>query len=296
MSESAKEDEIVEQTVDTNVPTKPSFPTNYTRPKVWEPQVQEGIFGAMNLPTAGARFPKTLPRGNHEIQLYSLGTPNGIKVTWLLEELNDLLGVEYDAYKIDILELEQFGSDFVSMNPNSKIPVMIDTSFDPPIRVFESGNILLYLAEKYDAFLPKDIRKRTETLNWLFWNMGSAPYIGGGFGHFFKYAPVEIKYCIDRYAMETKRLLHVLDQQLEGKDYVIDNELTIADFAIWPWIRCISVGYQADEFLQMETYSNIQRWSASLEQRPAARRGVRVNSWVENAVLERHSRDDFGDE
>ncbi|MGV2389460.1 MAG UNVERIFIED_CONTAM: glutathione-dependent disulfide-bond oxidoreductase [Microcystis novacekii LVE1205-3] len=231
-------------------PPKPTFPSDYVRPKVWAPEEQEGIFGGMNRPTAGARFEKALPRGEHDIQLYSLATPNGVKVTILLEELNDLKGVEYDAYKISIMDLEQFGSEFLALNPNSKIPVMMDKSFDPPLRIFESGNILKYLAEKYDAFIPSDPRKKVETFNWLFWNMGSAPYIGGGFGHFHNYAPVEIKYAIDRYTMETKRLLDVLDKQLEGKEFVIGDEITIADFAIWPWIMCIDKFYKAREFLQ----------------------------------------------
>ena len=274
-------------------PPKPTFPSDYVRPKVWEPEVQDGIFGGMNRPTAGARFEKALPRGEHDVQLYSLGTPNGVKVTILLEELHDLKGVEYDAYKISILDLDQFGSDFVALNPNSKIPVMMDTSFDPPWRVFESGNILKYLAEKYDAFIPSDPRKKVETFNWLFWNMGSAPYIGGGFGHFHNYAPVEIKYAIDRYTMETKRLLDVLDKQLEGKEFVIGDEITIADFAIWPWIMCIDKYYKAREFLQLDSYTNVQRWVTSIGERPAVVRGLRVNGFGDDAVAERHSRADF---
>jgi len=276
-------------------PAKPTFPSDYVRPKVWEFEEQGGAFGGMNRPTAGARFEKTLPRGEHENQLYSLGTPNGIKVTILLEELNDLKGVEYDAHKISMSDLDQFGSDFVALNPNSKIPVMMDTSFDPPLRVFESGHILKYLAEKYDAFIPKDPRQRVETFNWLFWNMGGAPFIGGGFGHFFKYAPVEIQYAIDRYSMETKRQLDVLDKQLEGKKYVVGDEITIADFAIWPWIACIDWGYNASEFLQLDSYKNVQRWMKTIGERPAVQRGSRVNGFGDDAVAERHSRDDFSE-
>ena len=294
MSQSDK-DETNEPVVEEVKSQKPTFPHDYVRPKIWEPEVQEGLFGGMNRPTAGARFDKVLPRGIHDVQLYSLGTPNGVKVTILLEELNDLLGIEYDAYNVSILALEQFGSEFVALNPNSKIPVMMDTSFDPPLRVFESGNILKYLAEKYGAFIPTDPRKKVETFNWLFWNMGSAPYIGGGFGHFFNYAPVEIKYAIDRYAMETKRLVHVLDLQLEGKEFVVGDEITIADFAIWPWIRAIDKAYHANEFLQMDTYTNVQRWLATIAERPAVKRGLRVNGFGDDAVPERHSRDDFGE-
>lgn len=294
MSQNDK-DETEAPVVEEVKPPKPTFPPDYVRPKIWEAEVQEGLFGGMNRPTAGARFEKVLPRGTHDVQLYSLGTPNGVKVTILLEELNDLLGIEYDAFNVSILELEQFGSDFVALNPNSKIPVMMDTSFDPPLRVFESGNILKYLAEKYGAFIPTDPRKKVETFNWLFWNMGSAPYIGGGFGHFYCYAPVEFKYAIDRYAMETKRLVDVLDKQLEGKEFVVGDEITIADFAIWPWIRAIDKAYNANEFLQMHTYTNVQRWLATIAERPAVKRGLRVNGFGDDAVPERHSRDDFGE-
>ncbi|KAI2510397.1 hypothetical protein MHU86_3970 [Fragilaria crotonensis] len=269
MSQNDK-DETETPAVEEVKPPKPTFPPDYVRPKIWEAEVQEGLFGGMNRPTAGARFEKILPRGTHDVQLYSLGTPNGVKVTILLEELNDLFGIEYDAFNVSILELEQFGSDFVALNPNSKIPVMMDTSFDPPLRVFESGNILKYLAE-------------------------NAPYIGGGFGHFFKYAPVEFKYAIDRYAMETKRLVDVLDKQLEGKEFVVGDEITIADFAIWPWIRAIDKAYNANEFLQMHTYTNVQRWLATIAERPAVKRGLRVNGFGDDAVPERHSRDDFGE-
>jgi GSH-dependent disulfide-bond oxidoreductase len=274
-------------------PSKPRFPSDYIRPKVWTPDDLGGMFGSINQPTAGARFEQTLPRGNHDIQLYSLGTPNGVKVTILLEEICDIQGIEYDAFNIDIMAQEQFGSDFVAINPNSKIPVMIDTSFDPPLRVFESGNILKYLAEKYSAFLPTDTRLRVETFNWLFWNIGSAPYIGGCFGHFYCYAPVEIKYAVDRYAMETKRLLDVLDKQLEGKAYIVGDEITIADFAIWPWIRCIDIFYKAGDFLQLNSNTNIARWSKSIEERPAVKRGIRVNGFGDDAVKERHSKNDF---
>lgn len=274
-------------------PKKPAYPSDYVRPEVWTYEEQEGKMGAMNKPTAGARFEKTLSKGKHENQLYSIGTPNGIKITILLEELYDLKGVEYDAWRLDMFELEQFGSEFVSINPNSKIPAMVDTSFDPPLRVFESGNILKYLAEKYDAFIPKDPRKKVEMFNWLFWNIGTAPLLGGGFGHFYAYAPIEDKYAIDRYSMETKRQLDVMDQQLAINTYIAGDELTIADFAIWPWIMCIIKFYKADKFLELDSYKHVMRWYRAIEERPAVQRGVRVNGFGDDAVPERHSAADF---
>lgn len=270
-----------------------NYPEGYEVPKVWKPVEMDGTMGSMNRPTAGERFEAELPRGEHGLQLYSLGTPNGNKVTILLEEL----GVDYDAYKINIMELQQFGSGFVNANPNSKIPALLDysadDSSDEPLRVFESGSILLYLAEKYGKFIPKDLRKRTECMNWLMWQMGTGPYLGGGFGHFYNYAPVKIEYAIDRFSMETKRIVDVLEKHLDGKEYVCDDEYTIADMAIYPWIRCLDVHYNAKEYLQLEEYTNVQRWMKSLEAREAVQRGLRVNGFGPDAVVERHSIKDF---
>lgn len=270
-----------------------TYPEGYEVPKKWEPKVLGGKIGGMNRPTAGKRFESTLPRGKHGIQLYSLGTPNGQKVTIMLEEL----GIDYDAYTINIMDLQQFGSAFVDINPNSKIPALLDYSVadddSEPLRVFESASILLYLAEKEKKFLPTDIRKKTECMNWLMWQMGSAPYLGGGFGHFYKYAPLKIEYAIDRFAMEAKRIVDVLEKQLEGKEYVCGDEYTIADMAIFPWIRCLDKGYNATEFLELQDYTNVQRWMKMLESRDAVQRGLRVNGWGPDAVQERHSIDDF---
>jgi GST-like protein len=249
----------------------------------------DGKFAAINQPTAGARKEAILPKGQHDLQLYSLGTPNGQKVTILMEEL----GIDYDAYKINIMEIDQFGSEFVVINPNSKIPALLDTSMSPPLRVFETGSILLYLAEKQGAFIPKEVRKKTECMNWLMWQMGTAPYLGGGFGHFYNYAPIKIEYAIDRFTMETKRIVDVLDKHLAGKEYVCDDEYTIADMAIFPWIRCLSTGYNASEFLQLENYKNVQKWMATMQARPAVQRGLRVNGFSADAVHERHSLADF---
>ena len=247
----------------------------------------------MNRPTAGARSEKKLPVGEHELQLYSLGTPNGIKCTILLEELNDLSGVEYDAWKIDIFALDQFGSEFVAANPNSKIPTLLDYAFKPPIRVFESGHILKYVAEKHgSAFIPTDPRAKTECFNWLFWLQGSAPYIGGGFGHFYKYAPVQVKYAVDRFTMETKRLLDVLDKELATKEYIA-GEYSIADMCIWPWIMCVVKFYKAEEFVQLQDYKNLMAWYKRIEARPAVQRGCRVNGFGDDALTERHSKADF---
>lgn len=248
----------------------------------------------MNRPTAGARSQHELPIGEHKLQLYSLGTPNGQKVTILLEELYELKSVEYDAWKIDIFALDQFTSGFVEINPNSKIPALADREFDPPLRVFESGNILKYVAEKYSVFVPDDLRKKTEVFSWLFWLHGAAPFLGGGFGHFYNYAPFKIEYAIDRYTMETKRLLDVLDRQLEGREYVCD-EYSIADMAIYPWVSCLREFYKASEFLQLDSYENVQRWCSTMAARPAVKRGMKVNqSWGESPVPERHSAKDFG--
>eukprot|EP00899_Mesostigma_viride_P019808 jgi/Mesvir1/27829/Mv07508-RA.1 len=266
----------------------PSLPAEYQVPDVWTPPQGE-MMGGMNRPTAGARREQTLPCGKHDIQLYSLGTPNGQKVTIMLEEL----GVDYDAWSIKIFSMDQFGSDFVKVNPNSKIPAVLDRSMDPPLRVFESGSILLYLAEKHGRFIPKDIRQRTECMNWLMWQMGTAPFLGGGFGHFYKYAPVKIQYAIDRYSMETKRICDVLDKQLEGKTYVCGEEYTIADMAIFPWIRCLEVGYGAAKFLSLHEYKNVQRWLGTVGSRDAVKRGLRVNGMYPGDLTERHSPADF---
>jgi len=270
-----------------------SYPAGYEVPKEWTAKTLGGKMGGMNRPTAGKRFESGLPRGKHDIQLYSLGTPNGQKVTILLEEL----GVDYDAYYIDIMNLQQFGSAFVDINPNSKIPALLDYSVadgdEQPLRVFESASILLYLAEREQKFIPTDLRKKTECMNWLMWQMGSAPYIGGGFGHFYRYAPVKIEYAIDRFSMETKRIIDVLDQHLENKDYVCDDEYTIADMAIYPWLLCAEEIYDATEFLQLQGYTNVQRWMKTLKAREAVQRGLCVNHWGPNAVREHRSKDDF---
>mmetsp|Transcript_10583 Transcript_10583/g.26910 ORF Transcript_10583/g.26910 Transcript_10583/m.26910 type:complete len:279 (+) Transcript_10583:82-918(+) len=276
------------------VAPKPSFPEGYEVPEVWKFVEQEGKMGGMNRPTAGARHDQALPKGDHELQLYSLGTPNGVKVTMLLEELSDLKGVDYDAWKMDIFKLDQFGSEFVAANPNSKIPVLLDTSYDPPVRVFESGHILKFIAEKYDAFVPADFRAKTECYNWLFWLQGAAPYFGGGFGHFYKYAPVSIQYAVDRFTLETKRLLDVLDKHLaDGKTWLCGDEYTIADICVWPWIMCIVKFYSAKTFLQLDDYTNLMAWYARVEARPATTRGIRVNGFGDDAVTNRHSKADF---
>uniref|UniRef100_A0A7S3PBB9 Glutathione S-transferase n=2 Tax=Sar TaxID=2698737 RepID=A0A7S3PBB9_9STRA len=270
---------------------KPSLPSNYVVPKVWvEPKI-EGKWGAINKPTAGARFEAKLPRGDHPLQLHSLGTPNGQKVTIMLEEL----GVEYDAWKVNIGKGEQFSSGFVEANPNSKIPALLDYSENSavPVRVFETGSILLYLAEKYDKFVPKDSRAKAECMNWLFWNIGTAPFIGGGFGHFYHYAPVNIEYAINRFSMETKRILDVLDKHLAVNAYMAGEEYTIADMAIFPWVKCLDWGYNAAEFLQFNEYENVIRWIENIEERPAVKRGLKVNGWGENDLPERHSKADF---
>ncbi|HTN33123.1 MAG TPA: glutathione-dependent disulfide-bond oxidoreductase [Marinobacter sp.] len=273
----------------------------YIPPKVWKWDSESGgKFANINRPTAGATHDKELPQGSNPLQLYSLATPNGVKVTIMLEELVELgiKGAEYDAYPIRITEGEQFGSGFVSVNPNSKIPALLDKSTDQTIRVFESGSILFYLAEKFGKFLPENIAKRTETMNWLFWQMGSAPVLGGGFGHFYAYAPEKYEYPINRYAMDVKRQLDVLDRQLAHNQYVAGDEYTIADMAIWPWYGALVVNkvYEAAEFLETHTYKNVLRWTNELAQRPAVRRGRMVNrTWgaPEGQLHERHGPEDF---
>ena len=275
--------------------------TEYTPPKVWTwEKPNGGQFANVNRPTAGSREKKELPIGRHPIQLYSMGTPNGVKVTIMLEELLAIghIGAEYDAWLIRISEGDQFSSGFVKINPNSKIPALLDRSKSPPIPIFESGSILLYLAEKFDAFLPKDIATRTETMNWLFWQMGSAPYLGGGFGHFYAYAPFKMEYPIDRFAMETKRQLDVLDQRLAKNEYLAGKEYTIADIAVFPWYGALVKGwlYGAAEFLSVHEYVNVQRWADRILERPAVKRGRIVNrTWGEPSeqLLERHDASDF---
>ncbi|MAN65595.1 glutathione-dependent disulfide-bond oxidoreductase [uncultured Hyphomonas sp.] len=273
----------------------------YTPPKVWKWDAESGgRFASINRPISGATHEKDLPVGKHPLQLYSLGTPNGVKVTVMLEELLAAghSGAEYDAWLINIMEGDQFSSGFVSANPNSKIPALMDHSTNPPTRVFESGSILLYLAEKFDAFLPKDARKRTEALSWLFWQMGSAPYLGGGFGHFYAYAPIKIEYAIDRFAMEVKREMDVLDKRLADNEFMAGDEYTIADMAIWPWYGALATGvvYDAGEFLQVHEYENVQRWTKQIADRPAVKRGRMVNRTFgkpETQLRERHDASDF---
>jgi GST-like protein len=274
--------------------------TEYEPPKVWKWEKESGgQFANINRPIAGPTHEKELPVGKHPLQLYSLATPNGVKVTVMLEELLALghEGAEYDAWLIRINEGEQFSSGYVAVNPNSKIPVMVDHSVDPPRRVFESGSILLYLAEKFGAFLPTDPDRRTEALNWLFWQMGSAPYVGGGFGHFYTYAPIKIEYAIDRFTMETKRQLDVLDRHLAEHDYMAD-EYSIADMAIWPWYGGLVRGnqYEAAEFLSVEEYKNVIRWAEAIAKRPAVKRGRMVNrvrGELKSQLRERHDASDF---
>ena len=273
----------------------------YTPPRVWTwDKDNGGTFASINRPVAGATHDKPLPRGKHPLQLYSLATPNGVKVTILLEELLELglEGAQYDAWPISISQGEQFGSGFVEVNPNSKIPALLDTGLEPALRVFESGSILLYLAEKFGRFIPGDIAGRTETLNWLFWQVGSAPFLGGGFGHFYAYAPEKFEYPINRYAMEVKRQLDVLDRQLASNRYVAGSEYSIADMAIWPWYGALMNNqvYAAAEFLDVETYTLVRRWTDEIGKRPAVQRGVKVNrTWGEahEQVPERHGPDDF---
>ena len=274
---------------------------DYIPPKVWTwNKPSGGTFANINRPVAGPTHEKVLPVGRHPLQLYSLGTPNGVKVTIMLEELlaAGYAGAEYDAWLIRIGEGEQFGSGFVDINPNSKIPALLDRSGPKPVRVFESGSILLYLAEKFGAFLPKDVETRTETLNWLFWQMGSAPYLGGGFGHFYAYASMKIEYAIDRFAMEVKRQLDVLDRRLAGNEYLAGDDYTIADMAVFPWYGGLVKGWQygAAEFLSVQDYTNVQRWADMLLARPAVRRGRMVNRTsgeLSGQLRERHDARDF---
>ena len=272
----------------------------YTPPKIWTwEKPNGGKFAGINQPTSGSRYEKELPIGRHPLQLYSLGTPNGVKVTIMLEELLALghSGAEYDAWLITIVDGDQFGSDFVKINPNSKIPALLDRSTPSPIRVFESGSILLYLAEKFDSFLPKDLSTRTETMNWLFWQMGSAPYIGGGFGHFYAYAPYKMEYPIDRFTMEVKRQLDVLDQRLEVNEYLAGSEYTIADIAAFPWYGALVKGwlYGAAEFLNAHEYLNVQRWIDTILERPAVKRGRMVNRTSGEPSEQLHERHDASD-
>jgi GST-like protein len=273
----------------------------YTPPKVWVWNKDNGgRFANINRPTAGAQKDVALKVGKHPLQLYSLATPNGVKVTIMLEELLALghKGAEYDAWLINIGAGDQFGSDFVAINPNSKIPAMMDHSTNPPTRLFESGSILLYLAEKFGAFLPKGGAKRAEAINWLMWQMGSAPYLGGGFGHFYAYAPIKIEYAIDRFAMEVKRQLDVLDQHLAKNTYFAGDEYTIADMAIWPWYGGLSKGllYEGGEFLSVQEYKNVIRWTDLIAERPAVQRGRMVNRAFgdpSSQLPERHDASDF---
>lgn len=274
---------------------------SYELPRVWtQDEENGGQFSKTNRPTAGPTHDKQLPVGTHPLQLYSLATPNGVKVTIMLEELLALghSGAEYDAWLIKIGDGDQFGSGFVELNPNSKIPALLDRSGEQPIRIFESGSILLHLAEKFGAFLPNDPARRAEALNWLFWQMGSAPYLGGGFGHFYSYAPTKMKYPIDRYTMETKRQLDVLDRQLEERRYLAGDDYSIADIANWPWYGALALGrlYDAAEFLDVQSYTHLQRWAREIAERPAARRGRMVNrTWGElsEQLHERHDASDF---
>ena len=275
--------------------------TDYIPPKVWKWERENGgRFANINRPVSGATHEKELPRGKHPLQLYSLGTPNGVKVTIMLEELLTAghAGAEYDAWVINIREGDQFGSGFVAINPNSKIPALVDYSMPTPTRVFESGSILLYLADKFGAFVPEDPSERAECLSWLFWQMGSAPYLGGGFGHFYAYAPYKMEYPIDRFTMEVKRQLDVLDKRLDGNRYVLGETYTIADMAIWPWYGILTTGslYGAAEFLDIRTYTNVLRWFDEMAAREAVKRGRIVNKTsgpLDQQLRERHDASDF---
>jgi GST-like protein len=278
-----------------------SDPTPYTPPKVWTwGQANGGQFANINRPVSGATHEKVLPIGKHPMQLYSLGTPNGIKVTIMLEELLALghSGAEYDAWLVRIRDGHQFGSGFVEVNPNSKIPALMDRSGPEPVRVFESGAILMYLAEKFGAFMPTDAAQRAECLSWLFWQMGSAPYLGGGFGHFYAYAPFKIEYAIDRFAMEVKRQLDVLNQRLANHRFICGDTYTVADMAIWPWYGATAKGqmYEGGEFLSVHEYTHVLRWTDEVAQRPAVQRGRKVNRVtgpLEDQLHERHDASDF---
>ncbi|WP_171122296.1 MULTISPECIES: glutathione-dependent disulfide-bond oxidoreductase [unclassified Ruegeria] len=275
--------------------------TTYTPPKVWTWDSQNGgQFANINRPIAGATHDKDLPIGRHRLQLYSLATPNGVKVTVMLEELLALghEGAEYNAWLVNIGDGDQFGSGFVEANPNSKIPALWDRSGEKPVRVFESASILFHLAEKFDAFLPKSGPERVEVMNWVFWQMGSAPYLGGGFGHFYAYAPEKFEYPINRFAMETKRQLDVLDRELADKTYIAGDDYSIADIAIWPWYGQLVLGrlYSAAEFLDVDSYKNVMRWAKAIDERPAVKRGRMVNRAFgekHTQLHERHEASDF---
>lgn len=273
----------------------------YTPPRVWKWDAENGgHFGHINRPIAGSTHDKELPVGRHPLQLYSLATPNGVKVTIMLEELLEqgMAGAEYDAYMIKIMEGDQFGSGFVQVNPNSKIPALLDQGVQPPIRIFESGAILLYLADKFKAFIPSDMAARTECLSWLFWQMGSGPLLGGGFGHFYAYAPKKYEYAINRFTMEAKRQLDVLNRQLANTRYISGSDYTIADMAIWPWYGVLVKGglYDAAEFIEADSYQHVLRWADEIAQRPAVKRGRMVNrNWGDPSeqLHERHDSQDF---
>ena len=273
----------------------------YEPPEVWVPDEENGgKFAKTNRPVAGPTHDEDLPTGDHPLQLYSLGTPNGVKVTIMLEELLGLghAGAEYDAHIIRIGDGDQFGSGFVDVNPNSKIPAMVDRSSAEPVRIFESGSILLYLAEKFGAFIPTDVKAKTECMSWLFWLTGSAPYLGGGFGHFYHYAPVKIKYAVDRFAMETKRQLDVLDRHLADHSYLAGDEYSIADIATWPWYGVLALGriYDAGAFLDVQSYRNVQRWTLDIGSREAVIRGRMINRTSgepEEQMEERHGSNDY---
>ncbi|HTC17091.1 MAG TPA: glutathione-dependent disulfide-bond oxidoreductase [Steroidobacteraceae bacterium] len=273
---------------------------DYTPPKIWTwNQPSGGRFANINRPIAGFTHEKELPVGRHPLQLYSLGTPNGVKVTVMLEELLALghVGAEYDAWLIRIGDGDQFGSGFVAVNPNSKIPALLDRSGPKSVRVFESGAILVYLAEKFGSFLPLEVGERAECLSWLFWQVGSAPYLGGGFGHFYAYAPTKIQYAIDRFAMEVKRQLDVLDRRLAETEYLAGGDYTIADIAVWPWYGGLVKGwlYEAAEFLQVQEYRNVQRWADTIGHRPAVVRGRMVNRVSGDLSSQLHERHEAGD-
>jgi GST-like protein len=281
--------------------TEPTSTPTYVPPKIWQwNKPSGGAFANTNRPVSGPTHDKALPVGRHPLQLYSQGTPNGVKVTILLEELlaRGHGGAEYDAWLIRIQNGDQFGSGFAGVNPNSKIPALLDRSGPEPIRVFESGAILLHLAEKFGEFLPRDAAGRAECLSWLFWQMGSAPYLGGGFGHFYVYAPFKFEYAIDRFTMEAKRQLDVLDKRLAGNAYLAGDTYTIADIAVWPWYGCVVLGtvYDAAEFLQVQEYPHLRRWAEQIHARPAVQRGRmvnRINGDLASQLHERHEAADF---
>ncbi len=275
--------------------------TEYTPPKVWTwKQGNGGTFANINRPIAGSTHDKELPVGEHPLQLYSLATPNGVKVTIMLEELlaRGHKGAEYDAWLIKIGDGDQFGSGFVEVNPNSKIPALMDRSGEKPVRIFESGSILVYLAEKFGEFLPTEQPARAEVLSWLFWQMGSAPYLGGGFGHFYAYAPEKFEYAIDRFSMETKRQLDVLDRRLAENEYLGGGDYTIADMAVWPWYGGLALGRMYNdsaEFLSVHEYKHVQRWAKAIDERPAVKRGRMVNRAFGEPAMQLHERHDAGD-